>query len=368
MATHSGPDGRPPALKRIADISPGWIEDVLRASGLGSVAVSAVELEPIGAGNASDTKRVLIDYAEHALGAPTSLVCKFHPDDDQRRMGMEAGGTFDREIGSFRAIAARDACRIPLAYLLAHDGGNFNLVMEDLSSRAVLGDQIAGCAPDEAAAVLVEMGRLHRAFAGSTEADASDWMMRMSTLADHFGAEILRGAEVAEDRFGDRLSGAAYTMIRECAELADAWFRVPSSRLTLTHGDLRVDNVLFERPAGRAEAILIDWQLTGLRNPMWDVAYFLASSLKIEDRRRHERKLLVRYLETLGDAIPGFDEAQAIADCRLYMIASLAINILSTAVLPRDPSVDALILTLLERARAAADDWDALQAVRGVIG
>lgn len=368
MATHSGPEGRPPALKRLADISPGWIEDVLHASGLADVSVSAVELEPIGAGNASDTKRVLIEYAALPPGAPTSLVCKFHPDDEAGRMGMAAGGTFDREIGSFRAIAARDACRIPRAYLLAHDEGDFNLVMEDLSSTAVLGDQITGCTPDEAAAVVVEMGRLHRAFAGDQEADAPDWMMRMSTLGDHFGADILRGAEVAEDRFGDRLSGAAYAMIHECAALADAWFRLPSSRLTLTHGDLRVDNVLFEQDQDRIRAILIDWQLTGLRNPMWDVAYFLASSLTIEDRRRHERALLTRYVETLGDAIPGFDEEQAIADGRLYMIASLTINILSTAVLPRDSAVDALILTLLERALAAADDWHALPAVRVAIG
>ena len=139
-------------------------------------------------------------------------------------------------------------------------------------------------------------------------------------------------------------------------------------RLTLTHGDLRVDNVLFEQGQDRIRAILIDWQLTGLRNPMWDVAYFLASSLTIEDRRRHERALLTRYVETLGDAIPGFDEEQAIADGRLYMIASLTINILSTAVLPRDSAVDALILTLLERALAAAGDWDTLPAVRVAIG
>ena len=50
------------------------------------------------------------------------------------------------------------------------------------------------------------------------------------------------------------------------------------------------------------------------------------------------------------------------------MIASLTINILSTAVLPRDSAVDALILTLLERALAAAGDWDTLPAVRVAIG
>ena len=119
MATHSGADVRPSTLERLADISPAWIEGVLRAAGLDGLSVSAVALEPIGAGNSSETMRVLIDYHSNSTDAPSSVVCKFHPDEDDVRMGMAAGGTFDREIGSVRAIDARKACRIPKPYFLA---------------------------------------------------------------------------------------------------------------------------------------------------------------------------------------------------------------------------------------------------------
>ena len=198
------------------------------------------------------------------------------------------------------------------------------------------------------------------------ESPCSDSNLRPSSraLADVFGSEILAGASAAEDRFGDRLSPQQYATIRQCGELADAWCRLPSSRLSLTHGDLRVDNVLFDQRLERTQAILIDWQMTGLRNPMYDVAYFLASSLPVEDRRQHEKHLLARYLETLGERMSDYDEGEALRDCRLFMIASLTINILSTALLPQTHSVDQLILTLLERATAATEDWDGLASVR----
>ncbi len=48
------------------------------------------------------------------------------------------------------------------------------------------------------------------------------------------------------------------------------------------------------------------------------------------------------------------------------MLASLATNMLSNADLPRIPSVDELILTLLER-EAAVNDWDGLAAVRAAV-
>ena len=339
---------------------------VLGACGIHTPAVTRVELQPVGAGNASDTRRVLISYDAEAIDAPESLICKFHPNTEAQRLGMAADGTFAREIGSYRAIGERNACQVPTPYLLGNDGGYFNLVMEDLSRVAALGDQIAGCSVAEAEAVIVEMAKLHGAFADLGETHALDWLMRMPSMGDTFADGILAGAALAGERFGEQLTGQQYASIGQCAELASAWYHLPWSHLTLTHGDPRVDNVLFDKRCPTVAAVIIDWQLTGLRNPMYDVAYFLSSSLSVADRRQHEKVLLARYLDTLGESMPDYREADAVADYRLSMIASLTLNILSTAVLPRTPSVDTLIQTLLVRSITATDDWDSLAAIRNV--
>ena len=104
--------------------------------------------------------------------------------------------------------------------------------------------------------------------------------------------------------------------------------------------------------------------MTGLRNPMYDLAYFLSSSLSVEDRRQHERRLLAHYLDALGERLPAYSEEQAIEDYRLSMIASLTTNLIATVALPRTPAANNLILTLLTRGAAAAEDWDSLAAIR----
>ena len=54
-----------------------------------------------------------------------------------------------------------------------------------------------------------------------------------------------------------------------------AWLpaNVPSSdETTLTHGDYRIDNLIFETSAPRARAV-IDWELSTLGHPLADLAY-----------------------------------------------------------------------------------------------
>ena len=44
--------------------------------------------------------------------------------------------------------------------------------------------------------------------------------------------------------------------------------------VTITHGDMRLDNMLFFDRSGRA--CLVDWQTVGVGAPMLDVAYCIS--------------------------------------------------------------------------------------------
>jgi thiamine kinase-like enzyme len=134
-------------------------------------------------------------------------------------------------------------------------------------------------------------------------------------------------------------------------------------RGTLTHGDPRVDNILFiDGPrADDVQAVLIDWQLTGWRNPMHDVGYFLSGSVSVEDRRAHERDFLDRYAETIGFR---YTLAEVTADYRVQLLSGLMTTVACYGLIPLTPAFDALLIALLRRNAAAAADWESLAAVR----
>ncbi|MGJ3626743.1 aminoglycoside phosphotransferase family protein [Sphingomonas sp. MMS24-JH45] len=190
-------------------------------------------------------------------------------------------GSYYRETGSY-PIAAR-ACRTPrLLWIAGQAADNINLVMEDLSRSARAGDQIAGCRPADARAVVTELAKLHRAFHPMDAVDAPEWAMSMAATADYWCAAIARGIPVIEEHVADRLTAQELAGVAAAGRVADRWYRLPVSRATLTHGDPRVDNILFldrDEEGGGVEAVLIDWQMTGWRNPMHDVGYFLSGSV-----------------------------------------------------------------------------------------
>ncbi len=130
--------------------------------------------------------------------------------------------------------------------------------------------------------------------------------------------------------------------------------------MALTHGDPRVDNILFRDGPEGVQAILIDWQVTGVRQPLHDLGYFLSGSVSVEDRRSAERDLLALYAERMG---PGYSESEVVADYRIQLISGLLTTSAAVAVLPDSDGVNRLLLALLERNCAAVADWDSIEAI-----
>ena len=356
------PDSAVRLLDETTEIDPAWMDAVLGPHHPG-VAVRSVDPRPIGAGNVSDTVRVALEYDHRPTGAPDAVVAKFRPRSPEVHAHALGSGAYHREIGGYRACTERAACRIPHLLHVAGDETTINLVVEDLSD-ARAGDQVAGATPREAEAVLREFARLHATFSPMDPTTAPDWLIRMDEAADYWTPTIQKGAAIALERYRGRLSDADLECVAAAGELVRDWHQLPQSRLTLTHGDPRVDNVLFEGTPEAPGAVLIDWQVTGLRNPMYDVGYFLSGSLTVADRRAHEERLLEHYLAEFAAITPGYSADEAREDHRTQVMSGLMITTGAIAVLPDVEAVNRLLLALLERNCAAVADWGAVEATR----
>ena len=66
-----------------------------------------------------------------------------------------------------------------------------------------------------------------------------------------------------------------------------------SGPLTFSHGDFRLDNMFFG--AGPDDFAVVDWQVCGVRNALYDVAYFLSSSVPVDIRREIEADAVAEY-------------------------------------------------------------------------
>lgn len=356
----------PRLLDTVAEIDSAWIQSVLRYAGIPGVDVASVSAAPIGAGNVSDTVRVAIEYSGAAGEAPKSLVVKLKPSDPGVHAHGLRSGAYHREIGAYVDISERHACRIPLKYWVTGDETTINLVMEDLSTTTTAGNQIAGCGPVEAESVIVELARLHSEFFPLTDATAPGWMIRLGDVCEYWSAAAERGAQAALRRFAEDLPRESLIAVSEATALVRDWYRLSQRRLTFTHGDPRVDNILFDTSGAVPAAILIDWQVTGLRNPMYDVGYFMSGSVATDDRRIIERRLLQRYVDVFAERASGYSIDKATCDYQIQLLSGLYITLAAIDVLPDNDVVNRLILALLERNCAAVIDWKSVAALTNV--
>jgi hypothetical protein len=240
---------------------------------------------------------------------------------------------------------------------------NINIVMEDLGTSTRAGDQIVGCGIGDAEAVIVQLARLHRTFWPLAGEEASDWLLRMPAVARYWAPIAEAGAAQITRRFAGQLPDDQIAVAVAAGPLSRAWHELRHSAMTVSHGDPRVDNILFDDGSDTTEAILIDWQVTGLRNAMHDVGYFLSGSLSVEDRRRHERALLDRYADEFGIR-RGYLMNQIVEDYRIQLVSGLMTTVAAVALLPDAPKANRLLLALLERNCSAALDWQTLDALR----
>ncbi len=342
-------------LRRPEDLTTQWLRDALENS-----AIEAFRVEPIGTGQMSESRRVLLDYSDAAGTGPASVVLKTaSADENSRSVGVQLG-IYDREIHFYRELAPRLGGPLPACHLALIDPaeGWFTLLLEDVAP-AVQGDQIAGCSPEQASLAVRELARLHAPVFADTQLGATPWLNQENVLGQALMTQLL---PAFFERYGERVADEHQEVCRRFIASLDGWVADRRPPLGLVHGDYRLDNLLFGDGEAPRQLVVVDWQTVGWGPAMSDIAYFLGGALSVEDRREHEQRLVREYRDALEDAgVRGFDWVDCWAGYRRQTFAGILMTVGPVMLVERTERGDDMFMTTLARYAQQILDLDALE-------
>ena len=178
----------------------------------------------------------------------------------------------------------------------------FVLVLEDLGGMSSI-DQIDGASPEQAKTAIRAIARMHGHYWDKVAQPPVSVFNDPANSRDPTLTQSIyqTSLPVAIRRFGGYFTGAMRRLAEEYgSRLAAHRAVVAAGPQTFTHGDYRLDNMLFrsDADANNDAFAVVDWQVCGISSGLYDVAYFLSSSVDpAEVRRQIERDVLAEYHE-----------------------------------------------------------------------
>jgi hypothetical protein len=341
----------------LSDISHTWLSDVL------GVAVDAIAVEPIAAGTGFMGQLARVTMQSPDTTCPASVIVKLPTIDPGGLFIGQMMRVWEREHFFYRDIAPQLNIRVPKAYVNIAEPPC--LVLEDMAP-AMPGDHLVGATLDQAERSMDVLARHHAKWFEHPLLMSYAWMPGLDdpsilTLPDTFAM----GWPIFLERFGNELPARCLRWCETFVERIPEWIATHyDDRVTLTHGDFRLDNLFFLDDGSVA---VIDWQLC-MRSPgQADVVYFCANNLSVELRRANEVALIERYVAGLHAAGVPADAVTFDGVWRGYLegLVFYAVSF-GASLLTIDPANErgaALFDALVRRTFAAVDDLDAGTAI-----
>lgn len=338
-------------------VTPQWLSEVLGAP------VSAAEVTPIGTGQTGATYRVAVTYSG-TTDLPDSFVVKLPAQDEQVRQRVAL--SYFSEHAFYTQIAGTLAVPLPQCYhcALAEDGAQFVLLLADMAPGEQ-GDQIRGCTPAQARLAVTALAGLH----GPRWCDDA-WLTQTGVIMNRPDEPTARGlGEITAlavattlERLGPRMSAQERQTILDASALVGDWLINAPDRFSLLHGDYRADNLLFDPVHERVTAV--DWQTLSVGLPARDLAYFIATSLRPDDRAAQERTLVDAYHRALSVYVSDYDAESCWDDYRFGMVQVPMITALGHAYSSSTERGDDMALAMLQRGARAIRELGTLELVQ----
>ena len=238
---------------------------------------------------------------------PDSMIAKMpSPDPTSRATGI-ALRNYEREVCFYLEIAPTVDIRVARCYHAEFhaDSGDFVLLMEDLAPAAQ-GNQVTGCDASQARTAVLELAKLHGPRWNDPALEQIEWLgRRTSNDSQQLGMLWSMFLPGFVDSYGHYLSPDATELINRFGLQIGDWVDGRDSANTVTHGDYRLDNLMFAAPQGGAPVAAVDWQTPGHGLGITDVSYFLGAGPLPQERRLIERDLVDEY----GQALAGYGVA-----------------------------------------------------------
>ncbi len=322
------------------EITPEWFTTVFRENAsIISGAVVGVQTAIIGQdrGFTGVVAHVQLQYADHEEAAPSSVVVKFPTAIRNTPSAYRAAQSQDvlatrryfercaREVFFYQQVAPIRSLPVPRLYYGAADSetGRVILVLEDLCTARV-GDALCGCTVQDATLVVDQLAHFHAQWWNHPQLEAFSWLPLWGGDSQVAQSRYIQCLDPFLQRFGQRVPRP----IREVIDALATRYGTVRSRLqlapvTMIHGDLHLDNMLFHALAHEVGMTVIDWQSVVHGRGAIDLALFLFSSLSLETtiRKAAEGALLRRYHKLLlAGGVMGYDFPQLLEDCRLALL------------------------------------------------
>lgn len=343
---------------RADDITSGWLCEVLGGN------VGPISKEPIGDGHIGVNVRVSMADADPHL--PKSVVLKLPATDELSLTTAAMLRHYERETRFYTELASTVDIRVPACFHGEWDAAtnDFVLVLEDMAP-ARQGDQLAGCSLDEARLAVRELAKLHGPRWDDPTLYAVDWLDRDK------GEESAQGLAAMWQMFfpgfaatyRKHLAAEEFELAERFGDVIARWRGGRSGPKTITHGDYRLDNMLFGTPAGGPPVTVVDWQTPAHGDPIADLSYFIGAGLLPKDRRVHEGELVDAYLDALAAYGVHPDRTWVWEQYRRDAFAGLTVAAMASQIVTLNDRSEAMFGAMAQRHLRQALELDSLSVV-----
>ena len=345
----------------VEELTTEWLQDTLLPHLQGArIRSFSANIIGVGEGFMGQLARVSLEYEDSNESAPRSLIAKFAATRQDTRDMAADQNLYEREIGFYRDIGHEAGVPIPTCYFSQYlpESNHFVLLLEDLAPGQPT-DQVIGADRETSREVIEHFARLHARWWNDEslhDYEWAQWIIKSTPMEQTLELYDRSLEEVEVHGKFDK-----YPEMKRMIRLLRPLFQFdpePPYPFTLTHGDLRSDNIIRPTVDGGRFAI-IDWQLSGIGDPVNDIVRWLTQSITIEDRKATETKLLKLYHDRLVEyGVTGYSYKKFLNDYRLNIIVVyLMFSMSMDAVDQSSERAQALFHEFYSRLDSALADW-----------
>lgn len=365
--TDSSPKDAIPLITNGDQISTAWMRDAMCAGGADDWStVTTIEVEKLSdATNAIGTLfRCRAIKSNGDSPTPSSVIVKLPTINALPLRFAKWLSMYKREYVFYKHVSPEGYVNAPRCFYGDFDdrSHDFVLLIEDLGDLELV-SQYAGVSPKRALSAVQTIAEFQGQF----------WNRANVPALAHCGEFLSPGHRrimqtvymltlpVALDRFGQLFSEQLRRLALDFGSRIDVHFEAAARNVkTVVHGDYRSENMLFSGDNAE-DIVVIDWQGCGLGCGMFDVSYFLGTSVSVENRRLIEEEAVRRYHDAVCRAgAKGYTLEDCWHSYRQNMLGSLMHCVVGCGALDMsDGERSELAMELLRRILTAIEDLDA---------